>query len=227
MNVTLDYYNIEIEDAIIEVTAQNILDNCVDGAGGPDTNFCSQIDRDPTTRDVSLVRSGFLNASALNTEGVEMLIDYSGISMEDLSLDGELDIKVIVSKLLELERFEFQNRPDEINVEHGEVGDPELQYRFSATYRTDNLSVNWTTRYLDRVANFDVSPTGDTPEDQSPAFVASSTTHDLSAAYVINDMFSVSGGIRNLFDELPPGFVKNGLYDQVGRRAFLNLKASF
>jgi iron complex outermembrane receptor protein len=31
-----------------------------------------------------------------------------------------------VVKLLELNVFEFQERPDEINVEEGEVGDPEL-----------------------------------------------------------------------------------------------------
>ena len=227
LNITVDYYDIEITDAIISVTAQNILDNCVDGSGGLDTGFCAQIDRDPNTRDVSLVRSGFLNAAALNTSGVDVLFDINGISMEDFNLAGELDIRVFFSKLLELERFEFQNRPDEINVEDGEVGDPDLQYRLSATYRGENVSVNWTTRFLERSANFDVSPTGDTPEDQSPAFVASNTTHDLSAAYVINDTFTVSGGIRNLFDELPPGFVKNGLYDQVGRRAFFNIKASF
>ena len=73
LNITLDYYDIEIADAIINVDEQDILDNCVDLTGGPDEGFCSQIDRDPTTLDVTLVRSGFLNAAAFNAEGLSLI----------------------------------------------------------------------------------------------------------------------------------------------------------
>ncbi|RBP53115.1 TonB-dependent receptor plug domain-containing protein [Arenicella xantha] len=223
LNLTFDYYDIEITDAIVSVTAQNILDNCVDGSGGLDAGFCSQIDRDPNTRDVSLVRSGFLNASAFNTSGIELAIDYRGLAIGP----GELDLYLFVNQLLELERFEFQNRPDEINVEDGEVGDPEFQYRASATYHVNDLSINWSARFIDRSANFDVSPTGDTPEDQFPAFIASITTHDLSANYAVNDSVSVYGGVRNVFDDVPVGLIKNALYDLVGRRVFFGIKAKF
>lgn len=227
LSVTLDYYDIEIADAIISVTAQNILDNCVDGAGGLDAGFCSQIDRDPNTRDVSLVRSGFLNASALTTRGAELAVDYRGMTLDRLNAPGELDFYLFANQIFELDRFEFQDRPDEINVEEGEVGDPEYQYRISSTYRLDKLSLNWTARYVDRSANFDVSPTGDTPEDQNPAFIASITTHDISANYAFNDNISVYGGFRNVFDAVPVGLIKNPLYDPIGRRVFLGVNAKF
>ncbi|UAA39264.1 TonB-dependent receptor [Paraneptunicella aestuarii] len=231
-SLTLDYYDIEIKDAIIQVASQDILDNCVDATGGPDLNYCSQIDRDPVTNDIELVRSGYLNAAAYNTKGVELQARYkTDLSMFDLA--GEMTFNLVGNKLLELERFEFQDRPDEINVEKGEIGDPEYQFRFSAEYQLEDLSVMWLSRFSDRQALFDVSPGADTPEDTSPAFIGSIVTHDLSASYMFNDNIVVGLGIRNLFDRLPPAFITSGgdgnesIYDVVGRRIYGNVRVSF
>ena len=226
-SLTADYYNIDISDAILLVSAQDILDNCVGATGGLDAGFCAQIDRDPVTRDVDLVRSGFLNASAFTTKGVELSAVYNGLSLESINLPGTIDLNFFVNRLLELDFFEFQSRPDELNAEAGEVGDPDTQYRLSATYRLDDLNINWSLRYIDRSANYDVSPTGDTPEDVSPAYTPSITTHNLSANYELTDNISVLVGIRNLTDKVPPGFISNALYDLVGRRVFFGVNARF
>jgi len=144
-----------------------------------------------------------------------------------VNLPGELDFYLFANTVFELDRFEFQNRPDEINVEEGEVGDPDFQYRISSTYRQDKLSVNWSARFVERSAFFDVSPTGDTPEDQNPAFLASITTHDISMNYAFSDNLSVYGGFRNVFDKVPFAVTKNPLYDPVGRRVFFGINAKF
>lgn len=230
-SLTVDYYDIEIEDAIIEVAAQDILDNCVDATAGLDPAFCSQIDRN-ANNDVDLVRSGFLNASAFNTSGVELQARYS-TDLAAFDLPGEMNFNLIGNKLISLERFEFQNRPEEINVEKGEIGDPEFQFRFSAEYVLDDLSVRWLTRFTDRSATFDVSPTGDSPEDTSPAFVGSIFTHDLSANYHVSDNVTVGLGVRNVFDKIPPAFITSdgdgneAIYDVVGRRIFGNVRVTF
>ncbi|WP_338590504.1 TonB-dependent receptor [Shewanella khirikhana] len=220
-SITVDYYDIEIEDAIIFVAAQDIADNCVDATGSPDQSYCSQIDRDPVTKDIELVRSGYLNAAAYNTRGIEVQARYA----MDIG-PGRLDMNFLGTKVLELEQFEFQDRPDEINVELGEVGDPEIQFRLTANYKVEDLTVSWTTRYIDDVVTYDVSPNGGSPEDLYPYHIGSMTTHDLSANYFITDNLSVRGGIRNLFDALPPGYTADPLYDLVGRRYYLgvNLK---
>jgi iron complex outermembrane receptor protein len=225
-SVTVDYYDIEITDAITFVAAQNVADNCVDATGGPDAGFCSQIDRNPTTNDIELVRSGYLNAAALNTKGVEAVFRYT-TDLSAFELPGELKTTLMVSKLLELERFEFQDRPDEINFEDGEVGDPGLQLRFGVDYEIDDLVVSWSTRFIERSFTLDISPTGDTAEDTSPAYIGSVTTHDVSFNYLVNDNVSVSAGIRNLTDKLAPGYTANAIYDLVGRRAFAGVNVIF
>ena len=125
LSISADYYSIDIEDAILDVTAQNISDNCVDASGSLDNTFCSQVDRDPLTHNISLVRSGFINASAINTKGVEVQVHYS-LELEKFSLPGKLSFNLLANNLFEYEIFEFQNRPDELNVEEGEIGDPEI-----------------------------------------------------------------------------------------------------
>ncbi|WP_064791948.1 TonB-dependent receptor domain-containing protein [Shewanella woodyi] len=225
LSFTLDYYDIEIEDAIIEVTAQSIADNCVDATGGPDDDFCSAVDRDPITHDVSLVRSGFLNAAALNTRGLEFQAAYN-FDLATFNLPGELKFNLLGNQLLELERLEFQNRPDEINDEKGEVGDPELQFRLAIDYQLEDLNLSWATRYIDRVVTYDVSVNGGSPEDLEPGYISSMTTHDLTATYHITDNVMINGGVRNLFDTLPPGYTNDALYDLVGRKAFIGIKVS-
>jgi iron complex outermembrane receptor protein len=208
------------------VDEQDIANNCVDATGGPDVGYCSDVDRDPITKDIILVRSGYLNASAIYTRGLEFQANYK-MDMSSFDLPGELSFNLLGNQLLELERFEFQDRPDEIDDDKGELGDPELQLRFSVDYRIDDLKLSWGTRYIDRVVTYDVSPNGGSPEDLEPGWVPSLTTHDITASYRVSDNVFVNGGIRNLFDTLPPGYTNDALYDLVGRRAFVGMKVNF
>ena len=223
-SLTVDYYEIDIEDAISLIAAQSILDNCVDATGGPDVNFCGDVDRDPETNDVELVRSGYLNAAARNTKGIDIQ-GRLGFSLENLP--GDFNVSVVGNRLLELDFFEFQSRPDEINEEKGEVGDPEWQYRLTVRYILNDLTVNLTTRHLARVVTYDVSPNGGSPEDTYPGYIDDILTSDLSFSYRYNDNLRFTLGARNIFNELPPGYSTNSLFDLIGRRAFANATYNF
>jgi outer membrane receptor protein involved in Fe transport len=188
LSLTVDYFNIEISDAINLVDAQDILDNCVDATGGPDSSFCDSIDRNVTTNDVELVRSGYINASGFNTKGIEANLRYN-TDLSEYELPGELRFNLSATKLLALEIFEFQNRPDEINIEEGEVGevgevgDPALQWSTSVDYRLEDININWSTRYISSVVLYDVSPDGGSPEDVDTSKIDAIWTHDFSAVY--------------------------------------------
>lgn len=230
-SMTVDYYDIEIEDAIQFISAETVAENCVDAAGAPDSNFCAQVDRNPETNDIELIRSGYLNAAAIKTSGIEADFDYR-TDLAAFDVDGELTFNLFVNHLLELEEFEFQNRPDTVDVEDGEVGDPQWQGRFTVQYSWQDLNLTWTTRYTDRSARFDVSPDGDIEEDISPSYVGSMVTHDLSARYQLTDNTRVDLGLRNLTDKLPPAYIQasggdEAIYDVVGRRFFANVNVTF
>ena len=224
LSVTLDWYDIEITDAIEFLGAQTIIDNCVDGSAGLDPSFCSAVDRNATTNDIELVRSGYINASKRETQGIETQVRYNS-DLSAFDLPGEVRVNFAASYLKQLNIFEFQNRPDEINEEVGELGDPEYQFRNTLTYILDDLSVNWTTRYIDRSARFDV--TDDIPEDIAPPFIGSIVTHDLQGSYFLTDDIQVSIGLRNMFNKVPSGVTLNPLYDVLGRRIVAGIVYNF
>ncbi len=224
-SLTLDYYDIEIDDAITLIASQTVINNCVDSESGIDNTFCDQVTRDEDNQ-LTAVESGYLNAASLKTSGYEMEINYQ-TELGQFDLPGSLSTSLFINHLDEFVEYPFQDKPSQDEVETGEVGDPEWQFRFSANYRLDNLNVSWTTRFLDRSALYDVTPRRESYENIGPAYVGSITTHDIAVGYHVTDELRVTGGLRNIFDKVPPGYVGNALYDLTGRRAYVNFTYSF
>jgi len=224
LNLSVDYYDIEINDAILFVAAQTIVNNCVNSSQGLDRNFCDAVTRDPVTNDVTLIESGEINGSSFTTSGFDVNVGYGNIDIGA----GSLDLNLFVNVLKELDFFEFQNIPEEIDPEVGQLANPEMQARFTARYSVDDLTFNWATRVINRATRLDLDGQGDViPEDLQFDKVGTIATHDFSMNYEINDNYRVFGGIRNLGDKVPPGYVDNSIYDVIGRRAFIGFNASF
>jgi outer membrane receptor protein involved in Fe transport len=83
-SLTVDYFNIQIDDAIGTVGAQNIVDACLRFG---EQSFCDQISRTPQGEFESFVDLNF-NAATLKTEGVDVaaLIAFPLEFMEDANL---------------------------------------------------------------------------------------------------------------------------------------------
>jgi outer membrane receptor protein involved in Fe transport len=65
-NVSVDYFDIKIKDAISSLGAQNIMDECFAGAA----SVCDLITRDPATGRVDQVNNTFLNVNELRNESL-------------------------------------------------------------------------------------------------------------------------------------------------------------
>lgn len=231
--ITIDYYDIEISNAIAAVAVQRIVDNCVDSASGPDASFCNLVQRDTTTFDVATVQSTFINTAKLATKGIDFNVDYlHDLAQYDWGLSGDLALRLQGNVLEELNRFDFQNLPDEVNVERGELGDPKFSFILNASYIADNWTIGWRGRFLDSQALISLGPDEDIPEDRSPAFTGSYMSHDVNFSYQLSDNILLNGGIRNIGNRLPPtnllGDGGNGnIYDFLGRRAFAGIRFNF
>ncbi|MCO7200642.1 TonB-dependent receptor [Pseudoalteromonas sp. OANN1] len=235
---SIDYYDIEIEDAIQSITPQTVVNNCVDGPE-LDPIYCSQITRDPNNKSVTFVESGYQNTAKRVLSGVEADFNYN-LDLADFSLPGSAKINLFVNHVIEYDTYEFQNNPDKPDRQDGEIGDPTWQATFRATYNLDDLSVTWSSRFIDRSAIINLKETysadgkkeGDTPEDTAYPYAPSMVYHDLSARYLATEDLSVELGVRNIFDKLIPDYVggagtSSAIYDPWGRRAFVNLTYNF
>lgn len=80
MNLTIDYFNIEIADAIVSTPRQFILDQCY---GGGDVQFCDFITRrsvaagNNSAGSIEFIDSAVSNSGGLSTEGVDLTATYN------------------------------------------------------------------------------------------------------------------------------------------------------
>ncbi|HXQ10591.1 MAG TPA: TonB-dependent receptor [Caulobacteraceae bacterium] len=228
LSLTVDYYNIDIKNAITEPTAQEIADNCVDGPA-PDPQFCNLITRAPhneinsagagiVTGDIAFIQDTFLNASRLFTDGVEVQGTYAfwadplhlKLSKED-DLPGKVTMNVDFNFLMHLHDFPFQTAPNQYIVEEGTAvnGTPYERARADITYEQGPLSVTWTMRYVGTTANFNRSPGQAVYASNaiSPAYFPAIVYHDVVVHYKLptwkgtTDLFA---GVNDLLNQVPP-----------------------
>lgn len=246
LSFTADYYDIQIDDAISLVSAQDIIDNCYDSAGGLDANFCSLFTRG-ADNNIDSVSTTYVNAAALTTRGWDFELAYTRDLGEIAEanpqmfggLRGRLTGVLTANKLDELNFFAFADRPDEIDIEKGEVGDPEWSFTSRLTWANGPLTLSWASRYQDRVARFDVTPIPgvNSWENTFPAYVPAEIYHDIVVRYRIDEgRWGTKGvelfaGVNNAFDkQIPYGLSGNGTssaYDLYGRQFFGGVRARF
>ncbi len=218
LTISGDYYNIEIEDAIAPVSAQNIVNQCYQGATFPN-QYCALIERGPNFG-FSFLRQTALNFGRFETAGVDASISYNfnlGRHRFALSGSGNWTQKV--------DLFFDPGDPDLVDPELGEQGYPEWSGVASATWSLDRISLTYRLQYIGKMAlagveierqDIEFGPAGTGPE----YFI-----HDVSAAFDVNDRFTLYGGINNLTDEEP--FANRVAYpvSPLGRFFFIGVRA--
>lgn len=236
LNFSLDYWKIEIEDAVSTIPINTLITNlCYDTPQSPASNrFCSLVVRDPTgettgglvggIREVILTNQ---NVQAIETFGIDASVHYSrnfeGFGLVDLRLDAT-----------KVKRFDLQGVPGG-PVTHfaGALTGPVPKYKANATLGWTNgrFAVQWQTRFQDSYAVSEVDP----PSSRDPFYTGDYYEHDLRASFRWNDSLSFRLGIINVTDEHPPIIPEVGnatgagssTYDNRGRWFYVGARYEF
>ncbi|MDR0781442.1 MAG: TonB-dependent receptor [Pseudomonadales bacterium] len=72
LDVSADYYDIDLSGAIGSIGFQRVVDDCAAG----NQALCAQIDRDPASNQITRVEDFFTNIDAARTRGVDMEVAY-------------------------------------------------------------------------------------------------------------------------------------------------------
>lgn len=231
-SLTLDYFDIEIDDAINVLGTQQVLDNCVDLAT-TDNVFCRSVNRD-AAGNILLVRNQNINVSNFIREGMDIEARYQF----DFDNAGFLDLGLVATRILTSETVIAPGTitGGAVIDENGEIGRPEWRFRGNAAYHAGLFSVNATATFLsDQVA--DNQPAN--PEDnRATTGTGTFTLIDLSLQYEFSDQMRFSFGADNIFDEQPPGlpdtriggggsFAGAEIYPVIGRFFYLGTRVNF
>ena len=237
LTLIADYWDIRIEDAISGVSAQQILDRCVDAPGGPNEQFCNLVERNDDF-DITSILSIQQNIGALEASGVDMearyltgLGDLPGLSGQEWAR-GDLTFSLVATYLDERKDFPFQDE-DVADFIAGELGDPEWAGNASVAYERDGLVARWEARYLQSQILYnrsEISPT--VPEEVFFDETGDVFYHDVQVRKAFSDGLEVYAGVDNLFDQEPPASLSGGgsgsaIYDALGRKFYVGLNARF
>jgi|TARA_B110000240_G_scaffold198341_1_gene258495 iron complex outermembrane receptor protein len=232
LRLSIDWYNIEIDNAIGSVSLQNTVDGCFDGI----QVFCDVIVFDAMDNVVEMT-DGLLNIGLSDYEGLDISADYN----VDVG-PGTLGFNLTANNRLKQEGATVGGGPGIDTVgEHGGqngLGAPEWQGNFNATYDLQNWGVFAQLRYIHSgVYNITWGP-----EQLSDAQnnIDAVTYVNLSAYYNLNiagvESAQLYLGVNNLSDKEPPisplRFFNHlttnaGLYDVIGRQWFAGVRVQF
>ena len=238
--ITVDYFDIEIEDVINTVPVQNILDNCYD-ATSLDNIYCPLIFRDPATSLFYLAGAGpigggvqqiTLNYAARKARGIDAEVAYN-FAIPSI---GDFKARLLGTYVRQRDNFPLLNEPDRPDQIRQELGDPEYAANFDLAFNRGPLTLDYglrwlDTQYVDFIENIKwVGGRAPVNTDFSDiAFTGSVSYHDLRASYDFRDNLNIYLGVDNITDKLPPlGFTGAGagssIYSSRGRFFYGGLK---
>jgi iron complex outermembrane recepter protein len=244
LSMTIDYWNITVEDTIGTVPPATALDQCL--ATGA-AEYCNLITRDSQgtlwlLSEAQIIATN-VNIGETKTSGWDVGLNYD-LPMNDwgslrFAFMGTLLDEYLVTPLPGVSEYDCA----------GLFGTlcgtplPEIRTRLRTTWATPwdvDVSLNW--RYFDSV---DIESSSSDADLNDPTLIFpldktldAQNYFDLAVTYTYAEKYTFTGGINNLMDETPPlsGQVGTGfgngntypqVYDALGRYVFFSLSAKF
>ena len=235
--ITVDYWDISIDDVIKTIDGPSVLQRCFNTAFNPTLDpanvFCQLISRQGATGTVNEVSTTFLNLASLDTSGVDAQINH----VVDIG-PGQLQSNLSIGWL---NNYEERSLPGDQFLDYaGTIGGPanrvvdndvhpewKLSLMPTYTFGPASIAVRW--RYL---SSMDARQTVLDPNSTTPG-VPSVNYFDIFGSYQITESLLLRATVTNVFDEDPPevsgqiGQTRIGTYDVLGPTYTIGLQASF
>ena len=231
LSFTMDWWKIEIDDAIDQVSAQDILNKCVDAQAGINNQFCGLITRDSEFK-IDLVESTTQNVASQEAEGLDFEVGY-----DFEALGGDFKTQLIATYLIARDEFPFQIDPSQVIEYAGTTGESDLQTNLIVGYTNGPWSASWRTRYLSEVDRYTPQELADNPDRNSIMTYGTYFQTDVRAGYTFENNLTLELGIDNVFDRDLPRYTTGNAgdsdtastagYDNIGRLYYASMTYSF
>ncbi|MEA3012673.1 MAG: hypothetical protein QOD42_1218 [Sphingomonadales bacterium] len=251
LSLTVDYYDITVNNVIAAVSAQSIVNGCYDA---PDLNnqFCTLFERyrGPTPGPGNEVSNAILqgslisiplNYAALKRRGIDFELAYRRQLSDNIRLNGRL----IYTHNLQISNFTNASFPTLENRIMSELGDPQDEFLFNLDLTVSDITFGYQARYIGKqVLNLfedffpldtACSPAGCPPFDADWAdrrYYPSVIYHDIRVAFNVGTDLNFYVGVDNVTNRQPPlGLTGvgagSGIYNIRGRNFYAGFRARF
>jgi outer membrane receptor protein involved in Fe transport len=232
LTVSVDYYDIKVEDAIDTIEGETTLRQCIEN-----NVFCNLVFRGPAdtlwlgnASPTNGVQAVYQNIGFFEVKGIDVETTYA----RDIGDWGTLSVSNVLGYVDTWEQEEYPGAgSEECQGKYGgscELPLPELRSRTQIGWSTPwNVLVNLTWRHIDQVEHIQTS---------TPVDIDSFDYFDLAGIWTVNEMATIRAGVNNMFDKDPPitdngatdrnnGNTYPGIYDHLGQYWFLGATVQF
>ena len=212
LSLTVDYFDIRIEDAVNTATATEIAELCVDqptldnafcpnifrsNTPGPSRGFVLGDSNDPAQR-IGFI-AGPQNVAVLETAGVDFALRYA----LDTDNAGKFNFAVVGSYL---DKYNFTPSIG-ADIEDDRLQDynPKWRGSFDANWEYKGFNLNYVLIYQSATQRFEPQQLTANPDLADPKFFKTQELwdHNIRVSYDIDDRFNIYAGVNNLTDQKP------------------------
>lgn len=239
LTIRVDYYNIKIKDAVVNVPRQFILNKCFQEG---DQSFCQFIRRRATATatnsagTLEFIDSGSVNGGVLKSEGIDFTVNYLVPLEGKFGLDGSLNFRGTYTRLLTGFVQPVPGDPTKDNFK-GEIGAAKDRFTSTIGYDSDQFGLSFTGTYIGKSYEDDQLLLPDF--DPKEVGVGAEFYLDMQAQFKASDNYEFYVGVDNLLDNAAPNILSGsgfnvtgtdtaaGVYDVFGRRYYAGVRLRF
>jgi outer membrane receptor protein involved in Fe transport len=226
LSASIDYYDIDIADAISTLSLQDTLNSCY--AKNPNDPTCGGVISRTPTGTINFVTRTYRNLADYRTQGIDFEASYvMGLYRLVSSWEGSLRFRYLANHVSEV----LVNDGVRVTQVAGVVGDtttfdtPKWRQTASVTYQYNDLSADLRLRYVG--GGIFSKQLGANGKPISNNEVDARTYTDIGARYNIRNA-TLYVSIANLFDVQPPLVTyASPFYDVIGRYYSGGVKVKF
>ena len=214
LTVTLDYWSMEVDDAIEILDSRDYETFCIRGSAS--SGACQAVVRDPITNQITAQITQYTNITDIALAGYDFTAGYD--------FDAGEGVMTLTLNATYLDKFEETSSIDGITEDRvGKFSGGANQFgaNASANYTVGSVSAFVNARYQDDRDASDIFGV--------PAKVNSVVYYDTSVNWNVDETWSVTLGASNLFNTEPKSDLSNFVrtYDLNGRSFFLSFNGRF
>ncbi|MGE0740383.1 MAG: TonB-dependent receptor [Hyphomonadaceae bacterium] len=199
LRATIDYYDIEITDVIVGLTAAFYLNDCY---VNNNQASCDRLNRGPDGQFQGLgfgINTARSNQASLATQGYDMQVEWS-VPIGP----GQLTINELYSIL---DSYQF-NGAEFAGTTSAGIGAtlPEYKSVFSVTYNVGDWTLMGRWSYTPEVISSATNGFGVAGDafDANPTVSPEASYIDLAARWAVTDTFTLTANVDNVLDDYPP-----------------------
>ncbi|MEY2943652.1 MAG: hypothetical protein RLY97_1666 [Pseudomonadota bacterium] len=239
--ISVDYYNIKISNAVGSLNLTDILPRCFNSDGVSNTGYsvsnayCQRIQRDVSGGAITSSQQGLFNFATYTVSGIDTQLNWK-FGLGESPKSGKIAINSVISylknyKVAGLFGSPTLNYAGSIGYDPGtgDISHPKWKANTNVTYSNGGFSGTLRWRYIGAMKHVDqvVNPAATT------VGVSAFSYFDFDMHYAFNEHLSIGAGVTNLSDKSPPYVsaaslrTDSALYDIIGRTWFLSAKVKF